>query len=85
MTELRGTLIEGIITESEDESLMDRYLCGETIDPTVLIEDLEKAVAQGSFYPVLVTSPLREDRHGRAARGDDRGVPLPRRSTRCRR
>src|SRR6202020_536488 len=56
MEERRGELIEGIITESEDESLMDRYLSGEEIDPKVLIEDLEKAVARGSFYPVLVTS-----------------------------
>jgi elongation factor G len=56
MAELRGELIEGIITESEDESLMDRYLSGEEIDPKVLIEDLEKAVARGSFYPVLATS-----------------------------
>ena len=56
MEELRGELIEGIIQESEDESLMDRYLSGEEIDPKVLIEDLEKAVALGSFYPVLVTS-----------------------------
>ncbi|HTU09032.1 MAG TPA: GTP-binding protein, partial [Trebonia sp.] len=52
----RDSLIEGIITESEDETLMDRYLSGEDIDPKVLIEDLEKAVARGSFYPVLVTS-----------------------------
>jgi elongation factor G len=57
LEELRGELIEGIITESEDESLMDRYLSGEAeIDPKVLIEDLEKAVARGSFYPVLVVS-----------------------------
>jgi elongation factor G len=54
--ELRAELIEGIIQESEDESLMDRYLSGEEIDPKVLIEDLEKAVARGSFYPVLVAS-----------------------------
>jgi elongation factor G len=52
----RGELIEGIITESEDETLMDRYLSGEEIDPKVLIDDLEKAVAHGSFYPVLATS-----------------------------
>ena len=56
MEERRGELIEGIIQESEDESLMDRYLSGEEIDPKLLIEDLEKAVALGSFYPVLVTS-----------------------------
>ena len=51
--EARGTLIEGIIEESEDESLMERYLGGETIDESVLIEDLERAVARGSFFPVL--------------------------------
>ena len=49
----RNSLIEGIIAESEDETLMDRYLEGEAIDVDVLIEDLEKAVARGSFYPVL--------------------------------
>ncbi|MCG5218789.1 elongation factor G-like protein EF-G2 [Streptosporangium sp. KLBMP 9127] len=49
----RGGLIEGIIQESEDESLMDRYLSGEEIDTKVLIDDLEKAVARGGFYPVL--------------------------------
>ncbi|MFI7065115.1 elongation factor G-like protein EF-G2 [Kribbella sp. NPDC050124] len=51
--ELRGTLIEGIIEESEDESLMDRYLGGEEIDQKVLVEDLERAVARGSFFPVV--------------------------------
>ena len=59
METLRGELIEGIIQESEDETLMDRYLSGEEIDPKVLIEDLEKAVARGSFYPVLAVSSLR--------------------------
>ncbi|GLX09133.1 elongation factor G-like protein [Microbispora sp. NBRC 16548] len=53
----RGDLIEGIIQESEDESLMDRYLSGETIDTKVLIDDLEKAVARAGFYPVLATAP----------------------------
>jgi elongation factor G len=53
MEESRSALIEAIIQESEDESLMDRYLSGEDIDAKVLIEDLEKAVARGSFYPVI--------------------------------
>jgi elongation factor G len=52
----RGALIEGIIAESEDESLMERYLGGEDIDLKVLIDDLETAVARGSFYPVLATA-----------------------------
>ncbi|MET4430468.1 elongation factor G-like protein EF-G2 [Mycolicibacterium sp. 624] len=51
--ELRGSLIEGIIEESEDETLMERYLGGEEIDQEVLIGDLEKAVARGSFFPVI--------------------------------
>src|SRR5271166_5758224 len=51
--ELRGMLIEGIIEESEDETLMERYLGGEEIDQSVLIDDLEKAVARGSFFPVI--------------------------------
>ncbi|MCV7285582.1 elongation factor G-like protein EF-G2 [Mycolicibacterium wolinskyi] len=51
--ELRGSLIEGIIEESEDETLMERYLGGEEIDESVLIGDLEKAVARGSFFPVI--------------------------------
>ncbi|SDZ33291.1 translation elongation factor 2 (EF-2/EF-G) [Micromonospora pattaloongensis] len=51
--EARSELIEGIIAESEDETLMDRYLAGEQIDVSVLIEDLERAVARGHFYPVV--------------------------------
>jgi len=54
----RGTLIEGIIAESEDETLMDRYLDGEDIDPAALAADLETAVARGSFFPVLPTSAV---------------------------
>ncbi|TAP40073.1 elongation factor G-like protein EF-G2 [Arthrobacter sp. S39] len=54
----RAELIEGIIAESEDETLMDRYLGGEDIDTAVLVEDLETAVARGSFFPVLSTSAV---------------------------
>jgi len=49
----RAELIEAIIEESEDESLMDRYLAGETIDEKGLITDLEKAIAGAAFYPVI--------------------------------
>jgi elongation factor G len=59
MGSARDSLIEQIITETEDETLMERYLSGETVPTSVLIEDLLKAVARGSFYPVLaVASPL---------------------------
>ncbi|MFL6141991.1 MAG: elongation factor G-like protein EF-G2 [Labedaea sp.] len=53
VNDARNELIEGIIAESEDESLMDRYLGGEEIEAATLIADLETAVARGSFHPVI--------------------------------
>ncbi|WP_320777804.1 elongation factor G-like protein EF-G2 [Streptomyces sp. CRN 30] len=58
--EARNRLIEGIISESEDETLMDRYLGGESVDVKTLIEDLERAVARGIFHPVLAAAPAAE-------------------------
>ena len=51
--EQRSALIEGVIEESEDETLMERYLSGEPVDRALLVEDLERAVARGSFFPVI--------------------------------
>ncbi|MDK0518443.1 elongation factor G-like protein EF-G2 [Streptomyces sp. ML-6] len=62
----RDRLIEGIIAESEDETLMDRYLGGAEIDVASLVKDLERAVARGTFHPVLAAAP--------AAEGARRGV-----------
>ncbi|GGN59986.1 elongation factor G [Streptomyces kronopolitis] len=58
--EARARLIEGIIAESEDETLMDRYLGGEEIDLKTLTGDLETAVARGTFHPVLAAAPAAE-------------------------
>ncbi|WP_435596754.1 elongation factor G-like protein EF-G2 [Streptomyces sp. S1] len=60
IAEARARLIEGIIAESEDETLMDRYLGGEPIAPETLVEDLEKAVARGAFHPVLAAAPAAD-------------------------
>jgi len=56
IADARNALIEGIIAESEDETLMERYLDGEEIELKVLVDDLETAVARGSFYPVIGVS-----------------------------
>jgi len=56
VAEARGALIEAIIQESEDETLMDSYLSGADLDVKGLIADLETAVARGSFFPVLASS-----------------------------
>ncbi len=51
--EARGALIEAVIEESEDETLMERYVGGEEVDRALLVQDLERAVARASFHPVL--------------------------------
>lgn len=56
IAERRNALIEAVIQESEDDSLMDRYLSGEEVSTDILIPDLEMAVARGSFYPVLASA-----------------------------
>ena len=73
--DLRGSLIEGVIEESEDETLMDRYLGGEEISSDVLTEDLEKAVARATFFPVVPVCSQTGRRLRRAAR--PRGDRLP--------
>ncbi|MGW4703584.1 elongation factor G-like protein EF-G2 [Streptomyces sp. NPDC004285] len=60
IAQARARLIEGIIAESEDETLMDRYLGGEDVEVKTLVDDLEKAVARGAFHPVLAAAPAAD-------------------------
>ena len=53
----RDDLIEAVITESEDDGLLDRYLAGEQVGFDTVVEDLETAVARGAFHPVLPCVP----------------------------
>lgn len=39
---------------------MDRYLGGESVDVKTLVDDLEKAVARGTFHPVLAAAPAAD-------------------------
>ena len=55
---LRAQLLEAVIAESEDETLLDRYLEGAELDLQTLTTDLEKAVARGHFHPALAVAPL---------------------------
>jgi len=52
----RADLIEAIIQESEDDTLLDRYLGGEEIDVDVVMGDLLTAVSRGRLYPVIPVS-----------------------------
>ncbi len=54
----QGPLIEGVIQEAEDDSLLDRYLEGEELGFETIETALLTAVANGSFHPVI---PLSAD------------------------
>ncbi|MDN5796355.1 MAG: elongation factor G-like protein EF-G2 [Intrasporangium sp.] len=53
----RGELIESIIEQSEDATLLDRYLEGEQLDTDTLISDLRTAINRGSFFPIVPVAP----------------------------
>jgi elongation factor G len=46
-------LIESIIEESEDETLLDRHLSGEPIDLDIVLPDLRTAIATARFFPII--------------------------------
>ena len=52
----QGPLIEGIIQESEDDALLDRYLEGEDLGFETIETELLTAVANGTFHPVIPLS-----------------------------
>jgi len=52
----RDQLIGAVAAESDDESLLDRYLSGDALDPKSLLQGLERAVARSAFHPVLATA-----------------------------
>jgi elongation factor G len=49
----RGALIDAIITESEDEALLEQYLGGDAIDPGALVSDLHTATSRGHLHPAI--------------------------------
>jgi elongation factor G len=52
----RADLLEAIIQESEDDTLLDRYLGGEEMDIDVVTGDLLTAVSAGRLFPVIPVS-----------------------------
>lgn len=73
----RGDLIEGIIEESEDETLMERYLAGEELDEDGLIADLERAVARATLFPVFPVCAATGQGAVELLDGIARGLPPP--------
>ncbi|MGK4579754.1 elongation factor G-like protein EF-G2 [Kitasatospora sp. HPMI-4] len=53
--EARGRLVEAIA--GEDDTLLERYVAGEDLDPASLTEALRREVLQGALHPVLAAAP----------------------------
>ena len=70
----RVALVEAVIAESEDETLLDRYLSGEQLDPATLAADLHTAVGRGHFHPVVPVCAATDQGLTRAADADRAGL-----------
>jgi elongation factor G len=55
--EARGSFVEALIEQSEDEGLLDRYLSGEELDLDGLRANLATAVATARFFPIVPVNP----------------------------
>lgn len=55
IADLRGALVETIISEADDEELMEKYLEGDEVDSAAIKRDLVEAVKHARFFPVLFT------------------------------
>jgi len=73
----RDAFIEAVITESEDDGLLDRYLAGEEVGFDTVVDDLETAVARGAFHPVLPCIPPTGLGIAELLEGICRGFPAP--------
>ena len=51
--QFRSDYVESIITESEDDDLMERYFDGAELGADEIVDDLMKAMYLGQFFPVI--------------------------------
>ncbi len=68
----RADYIESVISYSESEDMMERYLEGEELATEEVVEEVLKAMAHGGFFPVLpvmTTGPGTEELIGLITRG----------------
>lgn len=60
IAEDRARLLEGIITESDDGTLIESFIAGEPLDASVLAAELTNAIQRGHLCPVVfhATEPI---------------------------
>lgn len=74
--DFRTEYVESIITESEDDELLERYFDGDELAVEEVVSNLMKALYHGSFHP---GDPGHHQRCGNRgiARGHRPGLPTP--------
>lgn len=55
IAEIRSALVETIISEADDDALMETYLEGDDVDSSEIKRDVVEAVKHARFFPVLFT------------------------------
>ena len=51
--QFRSDYVESIITESEDDALLERYFDGAELGADEIVDDIMKAMYHGTFFPVI--------------------------------
>ncbi|MDQ1725924.1 MAG: elongation factor [Frankiaceae bacterium] len=57
LTDVRNSLIETVIANSEDDDLVDRHLDGDDVEAAAFVTELYAAVRHGALHPILAAVP----------------------------